>query len=235
MHPITTTERTGTLKLRVCGAALFGLLVLAPSAWGSGATITRATYNADYSRGSFAFTANFTDCSGSCTWLPIATVQPSLPSYSCRGDEWRDQDPNTRQVWSGGNQTGNGSVTADLTDVPILTGVPGQRLCVSAVRQRSVQDPVCIAQAPILGIDPSTCPYVNQITSHALGGAILTSAPVAPVGPVGDDACAAAREKLTRARKKLKKLKHREAKPALIAKARRKVQVARGVVKAECQ
>lgn len=228
-------DRRGRLLAVLLGTALAALLV-ASSAAASSAQFTRAYFNSDYSRGSFAFTETFTDCSGTCTWLPIATVQPSLPSYSCRGDEWDDSDPNTKVVWTGANQTGNSTVSADLTDVPILTGQSGQRICVSAVRQMQVRDPVCVAQAPILGMDPSTCPFVSRISGLAVGSAILTLAPTAPPPPTtgGGDACSEAKAALTKAKAKLKKLKAKKASSAALKRAKRKVQVAKGVVKASC-
>lgn len=227
-------RRGKLLAALLLGTALAALLV-ASSAAASSAQFTRAYFNSDYSRGSFAFTETFTDCSGTCTWLPIATVQPSLPSYSCRGDEWNDSDPNTKVVWTGANQTGNSTVSADLSDVPILTGQSGQRICVSGVRQMQVRDPVCVAQAPILGMDPSTCPFVSRISGLAVGSAILTLAPATPPpGAGGSDACSDAKAALAKAKAKLKKLKTGKASSSALKRAKRKVQVAKGVVKASC-
>jgi hypothetical protein len=103
------------------------------------------------------------------------------PGYSCRGDEVLDSDPNTVVVWSVEGRTANGTVSFDLPDSPILTGVYGQRLCLGVLDTIKIRDPVCVAQAPILGFDPSTCPLVDRYQRHKLAAkVILPERPVAP-------------------------------------------------------
>ncbi len=69
-----------------------------------------------------------------CQWRPVATVQPTLPSYNCKGNEATDTDPNTKVVWDGGTQSTNSAGAGfDGVDVPILEGVVGQRLCLSVI------------------------------------------------------------------------------------------------------
>lgn len=101
-------------------------------------------------------------------------MQPTLPEYRCLGDEALDGDPNTQQVWSGGRRTTNGTATFDVVDVPILTGVHGQRLCLSAIETLRIRDPVCVAQAPILGMDPNNCPLIDRIVGRVIATALLT-------------------------------------------------------------
>ncbi len=103
------------------------------------------------------------------------TVAPSLPEYSCQGDEWSDSDPNTRVVYSGGARTAPGTVAFDVPAASILPGVYGQRACLSEVATINRQEPVCIVQAPILGKDPHTfCPFVNTITQRFVAGKTIT-------------------------------------------------------------
>ena len=162
-------------------------ILLAEPASASSGQINHAYANQDWTRGSFAMSVTWTDCgSGPCSWLPVATVQPTLPSYSCHGDEALDSDPNTRNVWSGGNQSANGTVATDISDVPILSGVQGQRLCVSVIEQRQIRDPVCVAQAPVFGMDPNDCPFINQIVYHVLATKLLTLQPGTAAQAGGD-------------------------------------------------
>jgi hypothetical protein len=241
----------GTLSVLVLSTAIasasFG--VMPSSAFASTAQITRAETNPTWTRGSIAFSATWDECTlPGCSWLPVATVQPALPSYSCRGNEALDSDPNTSQIWSGGNRTSNGTATADLMDVPILNGVQGQRLCVSVIRTERIRDPVCVAQAPIFGYDPNTCPYINQTTYRVLATALLTvttpPAPPAPPAPPPVDpppvdpgpsaGCLSAQDELAAAKSKLKKLKSRDAKPKAIKRAKRAVKAAQETVAATC-
>lgn len=162
-------------------AALLGLAILAPSAAASSGAITRAYADPAWTRGSFAGQVTWTDCAGFCKWLPVATVQPTLPVYRCLGDEVLDSDPNTYMVWSGGNHTTNEIASFDIGDVPILYGVQGQRLCVSVIETRRIQEPVCLVQAPILGLDPSTCPLVDKLVPHVVATTLLSLAPPTPL------------------------------------------------------
>jgi hypothetical protein len=170
-------------------AALAASALLAQAAAASSGSITRAYANATWTRGSLAGSVAWTDCGGGfCSWIPIATVQPSLPEYGCQGDEALDSDPNTQVVWNGGGRNANGAVSFDLVDAPILNGVHGQRLCLSAVQTTQIRDPICAAQAPILGMDPNSCPLVNVIAGRVLATTLLGLEPapavVAPQPPV---------------------------------------------------
>jgi hypothetical protein len=117
-------------------------------------------------------------------WRPVVTVAPSLPAYACRGDEFFDSDPNTRVVYTGLTQTAPGTVSFDVPDAAILTGVHGQRACLSEVATVSAQQAVCIVQAPILGQDPHACPFVNNITTRFVAGKAITQAPAPQPTPV---------------------------------------------------
>jgi hypothetical protein len=151
------------------------LMVVGPAtATASSGQISQATANESWTQGSFAFSATWTDCgSGPCNWLPVATVQPALPEYGCQGDEALDSDPNTKLVWSGGQRTSNDTASASLNNVPILSGVHGQRVCLSVIETRQIRDPVCVAQAPVFGDDPNTCPFVDRIFNHVLASRLL--------------------------------------------------------------
>jgi hypothetical protein len=110
-------------------------------------------------------------------WRPAVTVAPSLPVYACRGDEPLDSDPNTKVVYWGTTQTAPGTVPFDLPDAGILTGVYGQRACLSEVATVSAQQYVCIVQAPILGMDPHACPFVNKLTMRSAAAKTITQPP----------------------------------------------------------
>jgi hypothetical protein len=110
-------------------------------------------------------------------WRPVVTVAPSLPAYTCHGDEALDSDPNTKVVYWGATQTAPGAVPFDVPDAAILTGVYGQRACLSEVATVSAQQAVCIVQAPILGQDPHACPFVSNITMRSVAAKTITQAP----------------------------------------------------------
>jgi hypothetical protein len=160
------------------GVALIGMLVPSAASASSG-QITRATANPAWTLGSFAMSVTFTECPAMCGWRPLATVQPTLPSYNCTGAEAFDSDPNTVVVWSGAQQTANGTVGFDQSNVPILPNVVGQRLCVSAIRQTQV-DPLCDRNAREADQDPQeVCPKIgdqNGVT-QALSSAFLVVGP----------------------------------------------------------
>jgi hypothetical protein len=69
--------------------------------------------------------------------------------------------------------------------VPILRGVYGQRLCLGVLQIVSIRDPVCVAQAPILGIDPNTCPFVERYVQHLLATELLSEEPPGEGGAGG--------------------------------------------------
>ena len=161
----------------VCAAA--AAFAGASAALASSGQITQATATPDWTSGSVAGSVTWDGCSGNnaggnCSWVPLAAAQPSTPSYACYGTDRFSSDPNIRQVWNGGGQTNNGTVSFNVPNASILYGVYGQRLCVYVLWTNHIQDPVCIAQAPILGIDPSTCPIVDRPTSTELVGAFFT-------------------------------------------------------------
>jgi hypothetical protein len=93
-------------------------------------------------------------------------------------------DPAFKLLWSGGGQTTNTTVPFTESDVPTLDGIVGQRLCLSVIWTDYFQDPVCLAQAPILGIDPSTCPVNGHPTGTPIASGLLTAqAPPATTAP----------------------------------------------------
>jgi hypothetical protein len=164
-------------------AILGACLVIAPAADAYSGQITRAWTNANWTRGNIAGSVTWTDCTDPCSWIPYATVQPSLPDYRCLGDELLDNDPNTSQIWSGGGHTTNGTASFDLPNTPILTGVYGQRVCLMAIETLHIRDPVCVAQAPILGLDPNDCPFIDRYVGRVIATALLTQAPVLVLDP----------------------------------------------------
>ena len=160
------------------------LAAVAPAATATTGTITRAYATPDWTKGDLAGAATWTDCNTpGCSWTPYATVQPATPDYRCLGDEFFDSDPNTREVWGGGQRTTNGSASFDLPSVSILTGVYGQRLCLMAIEKVRIQDPVCLVQYPVLGLDPSTCPMVDRLVDRVLATALLSVLAPAVVSP----------------------------------------------------
>ena len=142
------------------------------------AAITRASTEPTWTRAHIAGTIACLDCAGSLTfskWTPIVTVQPSLPEYYCRGDEWADSDPNTRVIWGGPQQTGNATIPFDVPDALIMAGVYGQRVCALVVHVSRYREPICVAQAPILGLDPNVaCPLEDHIFDMPLTSSLLT-------------------------------------------------------------
>jgi hypothetical protein len=168
----------GGMRRVIVAVAIMAGLVAAPSTQASTGTFTRAFTNATWTQGSLAGSVTWTDCqpSFSCRWLAVITAQPSLPSYSCWGDELFDSDPNTRQVWAGSG-TSNGTIAFDVPNADILQGVQGQRVCLSAVYDYWRQNPVCVVQAPILGMDPADCPFEAFLATKVLSSTLLTVPP----------------------------------------------------------
>lgn len=156
-------------------------LSFSAAAQASSGVISRAYANSTWTQGSFAGSVTWSECQSgfSCKWIPYATVQPSLPSYNCTGEEWLEySDHNISQVWSGGGQSANGTVSFDLPKSSILQGVQGQRLCVSVIYGYWRRNPVCVAQAPIFGQDPNVvCPYEEAIFSKWITTKLLEVEP----------------------------------------------------------
>lgn len=151
----------------------------------SSGEFTRTWADESWSKGSIAGSANWTDCQAgfSCSWLATVTAQPSLPVYRCLGDEAIDSDPNTEVVWTS-NQTSNTSVTFDLQQASILRGVQGQRVCLSVIYGFWQRDPICVAQAPILGQDPLVvCPFEEFLAAKVLASKFLEVEPPLPAPP----------------------------------------------------
>lgn len=164
-------------------------LALPSQASASSAAISRAYSNPEWTRGSLAASVEWTGCQTgfACSWLAVATIQPSLPSYNCTGEEWLEagSDPNIQSIWSDGGHGANGATSFDLTGVPILPAVHGQRLCVSVVFDYWRRNPVCVIQAPILGLDPEVdCPFEKVIQWEDLASKLLEVEPPPPPAPV---------------------------------------------------
>lgn len=166
--------------------ALAAMALGAPSASASTGAITRAHADPAWTVGSIAGSVAWTDCDhAGCRWVPYATVQPATPDYRCLGDEWLDNDPNTRQVWSGGQFTANGITSFDMANASVLTGVYGQRLCLMAIRTDHKPHPVCLAQQQTFpGLE---CPPVDQFFGVVLASSFLVVPPpvTAPAPPAG--------------------------------------------------
>lgn len=205
------------MNLKQVGIAGISIVLLAMSAMtavsqASSGSFTKATYDATYSQGAFAGSVDWTGCPQNCAWNPVITVQPSLPSYRCEGDEAFDSDPDTDVVWvAGGQRSTNGSLPFDITDQPILTGVQGQRACLSVLSNSRYQEPLCLAQAPILGLPPSSCPvedhYIGQNLSSAMLSVETPSDPSGGLSPAAAKSAAqlALKAKFGKAYKKAKK------------------------------
>jgi hypothetical protein len=109
-------------------------------------------------------------------------VQPALPSYACTPDEWSASDPNIRRV--GGANIVDGVGQINLVDVPPLSDVYGQRVCVVVVGYRSYVDPACSAQYAVLydwwlqygGTPPVPCEPTDHVSSEVVASALLTVA-----------------------------------------------------------
>lgn len=151
------------MKKWTAGLALVIILMGAGNAAASSGKITRAIASRDWRSGNISVSITWTGCKGSgeCRWLPFVSAQPSsVPGYGCRGDEAFDSDPDTA-VQALGMRYSNRTVRYSGT-MSLVRGVTGQRLCLSVVQFVSVRDPICVAQAPILGDDPNDCPFITR-------------------------------------------------------------------------
>jgi hypothetical protein len=99
------------------------------------AAITSAITNPEWTVGSFAGSVTFdaSDCPPGplCTWRADLTLQPHVPEYPCRAENYLyGGDPNVVVMWSVENQTPSPTpVVFDERDRPLLSGVIRQRLC----------------------------------------------------------------------------------------------------------
>ena len=111
---------------------------------------------------------------GSVTSPPGSTVvideRPSLPSYTCKVDDWKSSDPNIKRVISG---ITDGFFSFDRSIALLAPGMVDLRLCITVVQQFDEQDPVCVAQAP----DPATCPLISRIVSEVVATTLFTVQP----------------------------------------------------------
>jgi hypothetical protein len=120
---------------------LLGMVValLAPctaSAASSGA-IMNAVATSDWSHVNFNVSVNGGLCgTGYCNWYAVVLSQPVLPSYSCKREEFFDNDANTEVIWhSSPSQSTNASFEQSVTGVslnPNFGGAP-QLLCLEVI------------------------------------------------------------------------------------------------------
>lgn len=194
---------------RLALALLLIGVAAAPAAAAPSATVARAEAAPDWTSANVAGTATWDACPLECNWVAILNVQPALPSYSCRAADWRSSDPNIKGIWSSGARAANGTASFDMPNAPVLPGVAGQRVCVVSIAHTLAQSPTCLIIRREMGLDPSTCAYLDTITERVLGDRIMTIAPPAiatPVDapPVAPPPCA---NKRGNARKKCKALR----------------------------
>jgi hypothetical protein len=171
--------------VRVRRLLVFCLLLSVPlgaaqAALASSGQILHAYADPSFIEGSLAGLVRWTDCGDRCVWMPSATVQPATAEYGCTGNEFFDQDPNTRPVWYGGQLDTNGSAGFDLAHVAIIPGLRNQRLCISVVEKLRVQDPTCLIGSPGRGEDPTTRPRFDRFVPHVLATQLLSVRPTAP-------------------------------------------------------
>ena len=148
-------------------AAVTGEITLAKSEYQSG-------------KGDFAGSLTWGNCPDTCSWVPIVVVQPNLPYYSCEGDEYRDGDPNTINLWSSNPKYTNDTVSFDLKNYPILSGVSSQLVCLEYAANNTFQDPICVAQAQALNQDPSSCPYFHKLVEGVAASKVIDVGPPPP-------------------------------------------------------
>jgi hypothetical protein len=121
-------------------AVALAVLVFASSASGivvyngNSVSFTKAIATPDWSKTSFSGTVNYTSCNTGCkSWLVLIFAEPSV--YKCEAEDWLvSGDPNIRQVWNSLSQTGNKGLPFEQTEVSLIPGVLGQRLCVIGIQ-----------------------------------------------------------------------------------------------------
>ena len=178
------SRESGSIRMAlfVGALAVAWLLASTASVQASTGTITRAYTNAEWTKGSLAGEINFSGCESAhpCEWLPLAFVQPSLPEYQCWGEEWISTDHNIRVVWNGGEQPANGIASFNLSNVNILQGVYGQRLCVIVVKTVKMRNEDCEKIEELWGKNPENCPIENVIYDSVVASSLLTVEPPPP-------------------------------------------------------
>jgi hypothetical protein len=158
------------LAVAICALALF-----APStASASSGQISNAFATPDWSHARFSISVEGTPCgSGTCSWYAVVLAQPSLPAYACEREEFFDGDPNTQVIWTGPSEQQNASFTASVSNVGILHGVYGQRLCLEIVGSREAVSIICEIGHEVLE-NPEPCPLEKFIFAEYLWGTMLT-------------------------------------------------------------
>lgn len=187
-------RRLGVLLGTVAVVAVGALAPSAALAYSSG-TFTRAVATEDWTHGSFAATVNAAPCgAGNCSYSVVAFAQPNLPSYSCKSEEFFDNDKNTQQVFGivgGDKRTANASFEVSATNTPILHGVYGQRYCLELIGEREVPDVVCESGRKVIeefehsyggpGGPPIACPPRKVVFGELAASAVMTvEVPPAP-------------------------------------------------------
>ncbi len=102
-------------------------------------SFSHATATSDWSRGSFAGTVNWTDCNAGCnSYLILVYAEPAV--YTCHAEDWLEEsDPNIRQVWNSGGQTTNKTISFEQTNVSLIPGVYGQRVCMIGIQSTATE------------------------------------------------------------------------------------------------
>ncbi len=199
-------------------AALIAALALClpASAFATDATVTGGTADATWTHGSVAdVSLTMTDCGSdgqlTCSWHAVAGKVPA--AEGCPDDWFFPPSPTQFSAfWASTGRSANTTVHSGAKSFS-LNGAAGQRVCVYLDR---------------------TFTGTGFQTSFLITSELLTVAQEPPPAGSGEDECQAARDQLTAAKKKLKRLKRRDAKRSKIRKAKRKVQRARGAVDASC-
>jgi hypothetical protein len=157
---------------------------------------TRAEATADWSHGSFAGSVIWSDCTEFCVSYNVYVFdEPSV--NSCDQNDWEraGSDPNVRQLWESGPRNVNETIPFEGSNVELIPGVYGQRLCLIGVQTEensgvTTVHPQLINQTLFqVTPPPPTPPVVNTTT-------ITTTTPTSTVS----EACKRARARVKRLR-----------------------------------
>jgi hypothetical protein len=163
------------LLMVMLGAAL---IWAAPAHAYSTGQVTRAVASPDWSRGSFAGSVNWVDCNTGCDSYNILVYnEPSV--YVCEATDWQhESNPNIRQVWRSGSQTSNGTIPFEASNVALLRGVFGQRLCVIGVQLMETEFGTFVGQQLI-----TSAPFTVEVPPPPPPPPVVPPAPEAKPAP----------------------------------------------------
>lgn len=193
----------GGMAMAAVIAALAGVAASPAYAFSTG-QFSRAEASEDWTQGSFAGSATWTDCNAKCkSYLILVLDEPSV--YTCAAEDWLESDPNIRTVWQSGSETVNQTIPIEASGVSLLKGIYGQRLCMIGIQSTEIDALTTVVTQQLLAnklFDVEAPPPPEARPSPPSSPSPEASS---PEPPKASPACKRARTKVKRLRHRLRK------------------------------